>query len=260
MSSDAATNHSLVNTPEKRVLLGAILFVGASLALIAYATWGLGINVPTCLPASQSFDHGSITKHPGKNYEVHFVAKMWKFEPSRVQIPTGSTLDVYVISKDVEHGFQILGTNVNLMVLPGAITSGRVHFEKPGLYSIICHEYCGTGHPNMNAAIEVSDQIADISAEGLPEAGAAGTKILEEKGCLSCHSLDGTAGIGPTWVWGRSVEFTDGSTHVLDETFVRELILHPSKNVVKGYQPLMPALPMSDEEIKQVEEYLKDLK
>ena len=42
--------------------------------------------------------------------------------------------------------------------------------------------------------------------------------------------------------------------------WVRGLILNPSKIVVKGYEPLMPALPLSDEEIRQIEEYLKDLK
>jgi hypothetical protein len=46
----------------------------------------------------------------------------------------------------------------------------------------------------------------------------------------------------------------------MDAAFLREKILHPSKNVVKGYQPLMPELPLTDEEIKQIEEYLKGLK
>src|SRR5690242_18377154 len=179
MATVTAKGSWQVNTAEKRVLLGAILFVAASLGLIAYATWGLGINVPNCLPSSLAFDRGSITKHEGRNYEVHFVAKMWAFEPSRVRIPKSSTLDVYISSKDVEHGFQILGTNVNLMVVPGAITNGRVHFEKPGIYSIVCHEYCGLGHQDMNAVIEVSDQVNDISAEGLPETVSAGRKILE---------------------------------------------------------------------------------
>src|SRR6266581_2348661 len=249
MASEAASDNSQVNTTEKRVLLGATLFIGASLGLIAYATWGLGINVPTCVSASKGFEQAS-------------VAKMWAFEPSRVRVPTGSTLDVYVMSKDVEHGFQILGTNVNLMVVPGAIVNGRVHFAKPGIYSIVCHEYCGAAHHNMNATVEVSDQATDISVDGLPARGASGGKILEDKGCLACHSLDGSAGVGPTFkgMWGKSVELTDGSTHILDADFVRDLILHPSKDVVKGYEPVMPELPLSDEEIRQIEEYLKDLK
>ena len=262
MATVTANGNWNVNTTEKRVLLGAILFVAASLGLIAYATWGLGVTVPTCLPSSAGFEKGSITKHDGKNYEVHFLAKMWAFEPSRVRVPKGSTVEVFIASKDVQHGFQILGTNVNLMVVPGAVVNGRVHFERPGAYAIVCHEYCGAGHQNMSAAIEVSEEATDISAEGLPETESAGRKILEGNGCLACHSVDGSAGVGPTFkgLWGTTAQLTDGSAHRLDAEFVRELILHPDKNVVKGYPPVMPTLPLSDEEIRQIEEYLKGLK
>lgn len=262
MTTGLAGDNTGVNLTERRVLLGATLFIGVSLALIAYATWGLGINVPACVPASKGFEQASITKHEGKNYEIHYVSRMWAFEPSVVRVPTGSTLDLYVVTKDVTHGLQIAGTNVNLMVVPGAITNGRVHFEKAGTYWIVCHEYCGTAHQNMNARIEVSDQLTDISAEGLPTTGATGKKILDEKGCLACHSVDGSPGVGPTLkaIWEKSVELTDGSQRTMDSAFLREKILHPSKNVVKGFQPLMPELPITDEEIAQIEEYLKDLK
>lgn len=257
-----ASDNTRVNPTEKRVLLVATLFIGASLALIAYATWGLGINVPTCVPASKGFEQASITKHGGKNYEIHYVSRMWAFEPRAVRVPTGSTLDLFVVTKDVTHGLQIAGTNVNLMVVPGAVSNARVHFDKPGSYSLVCHEYCGMGHQNMNATIEVSDQVTDISAEGLPEVEAPGKKILAAKGCLACHSVDGTPSVGPTLkgAWGKTVELTDGTTHTLDADFFRELVRHPSQNVVKGYQPLMPQLPLTDEEIKQIEEYLKELK
>jgi len=262
MAKGFASDNTRVNTTEKGVFLGATLFIGASLALIAYATWGLGINVPACVPASKGFEQASVTRHEGRNYEIHYVSRMWAFEPSVVRVPTGSTLDLYVVTKDVTHGLQIAGTNVNLMLVPGAIANGRVHFEKPGTYTIVCHEYCGTAHQSMFGRIEVSDQVKEISAEGLPTAESPGKQILEEKGCLACHSVDGSPGVGPTLKgsWGTTTELTDGNTRTMDAAFLREKILHPSKNVVKGYQPLMPELPLTEEEIKQIEEYLKDLK
>ena len=250
-----------VTGTEKWVLVAAICFTAASLALISYATWGLGINVPTCVPEAKAFDHGSITSLGNKNYEVHFLAKMWVFEPSRVRVPTGSTLDVYITSKDVTHGFQIVGTNVNLMGMPAVITNTRVHFEKPGLYAIVCHEYCGTGHQNMNGMIEVSNEATDISAEGLPSP-EEGRKILDEKGCLACHSLDGSPGLGPTFkgLWGQIVEFTDGTTRKVDASFIKEVILHPEKFSVKGFQPVMPPLPLTDDEIQKIEDYLEGMR
>ena len=249
-----------VNPVEKRVLLGAVVFTGISLSLIAYAAFGLGATVPTCLPKSGLFQHGSVAKRGTKNYELHFLAKMWGFEPSRVRVPVGSTLDVFVTSKDVTHGFQITGTNVNLMVVPFVVTNASVHFEKPGLYPIVCHEYCGAAHQKMNAVIEVSDKVDDISAEGLasPEAGKA---LAEDKGCLACHSLDGTPGVGPSFkgLWGSTAQMVDGSSRVVDADFVKAMILHPSATPVKGFDPVMPELPMTDQEIDEITEYLKEL-
>jgi cytochrome c oxidase subunit 2 len=250
-----------IDSADRRVLLGAVLFTGAGLALIAYAALGLGATVPSCLPNGAVFDHGSVIKHGPKNYEVHFLAKMWAFQPTRVRVPVGSTLDIYVTSKDVTHGLQITGTNVNLMVVPSVITNARVHFGKPGLFPIVCHEYCGAAHQNMNAVIEASDQVDDIFAEGLPSP-EAGKAVAENQGCLSCHSVDGSASVGPTFkgLWGQTVQLADGSSRVVDADFVRAMILNPAATPVKGFMPEMPQLPLNDQEIDQIIEYLKDLK
>jgi cytochrome c oxidase subunit II len=261
MPNDTANVSKKINATEKRALVLAILFVTASLGMIAYATWGLGINVPSCVPQDRLFQHGSIAKHGGKNYEIRFLAKMWGFEPSRVRLPTGSTVDILLTSKDVTHGLQILGTNVNLMAVPGSVTPARIHFEKPGVYFIVCHEYCGAAHESMNGILEVSADASDISAEGL-SSDDAGRKVLDEKGCLACHSIDGTPGVGPTFkgMWGQSTELVSGTSRKVDGAFVREMILHPGQNPIKGFDPVMPELPVNDEEIKMIEQYLEGLK
>ena len=250
-----------VNPVEKRVLLGAVLFTVVSLALIAYASFGVGATVPTCLPKGGLFEHGSVAKRGANTYELHFLAKMWGFEPSRVRVPVGSTLNVFVTSKDVTHGLQIDGTNVNLMALPFVVTNASVHFTKPGIYPVVCHEYCGAAHQKMNAVIEVSDQVTDISAEGL-DSSEAGRALADDKGCLACHSVDGSAGVGPTFkgLWGQTVQLTDGRTRVVDAEFVKAMIQHPAANAVKGFDPVMPELPMTDAEIDQFTEYLRGLK
>lgn len=250
-----------INVFEKRAFLLAVGSVGVSLGLIAYATWGMGINVPTCIPlGTKPFDQASVTKLDGKNYEVHYIARMWAFEPSVLRIPTGSTLDIYAATKDVTHGLLIAGTNVNLMLVPGAIANGRVHFAKPGLYTIVCHEYCGRNHQNMNARIEVSDSIADYSVEGLP--ASEGMKLLDAKGCLACHSVDGSPGVGPTLkgAWGAPVALADGTTRTLDSAMFQQMVRHPDTITVNGYAPVMPAIPLTDNEIAQMEAYLEGVK
>jgi|SRR5579871_2900512 len=250
-----------VNSTEKRVFFGAIFFTAISLCLISYATFGLGITVPTCLPNGAALDKGAIIKHSGRNYEVHFLAKMWAFEPSRVRIPTGSTLEIFTTSKDVTHGLQINGTNVNLMVEPGVINTARIHFSKPGIFPIVCHEFCGTAHQNMNAVIEVTDTAEDISAEGIPDEGG-GRDVADQRGCLACHSTDGTSSVGPTFkgLWGSTVTLADGSTRIVDENFVKSMILHPSATPVKGFEPVMPEFQLNDMEIEELVQYLKELK
>ena len=250
-----------INVLEKRALMGAVVFVMLSLALTAYATWGLGISVASCIPlGTKPFEEASVVKHDGNIYEVHYVTRMWAFEPNVLRVPTGSTLDIYAMSKDVTHGLEIAGTNVNLMVVPGAVASGRVRFNKPGIYTMVCHEFCGKGHQNMNARIEVVDGLSDFAVEGLPS--SPGMKLLDSKGCLACHSIDGSAGVGPTFkgAWGSMVKMTDGSTRTLDATFFSDMVQHPTVYSVDGFAPVMPEISVSADEIKQMEDYLKELK
>jgi cytochrome c oxidase subunit II len=261
MASEPLAVGGKINAMEKLAMVLAIVFVAASLGLIGYATWGLGINVPTCVPQDQLFQRGSIAKIGEKNYQVHFLAKMWGFEPSRVQVPVGSTVEILLTSKDVTHGFQILGTNVNLMAVPGSVTAAHVHFAKPGVYMIVCHEYCGAAHESMNGILAVSADSSDISADGLAS-DDVGRKLLDEKGCLACHSLDGNPSVGPSFkgMMGTTVQLADGTKRKVDPAFVREMILHPAQNPIKGYDPVMPELPVSNQEIKLIEQYLEGLK
>lgn len=58
-------------------------------------------------------------------------------------------------TKDVVHGFEIAGTNVNMMLEPGYISEYVTTFNKPGEYTLLCNEYCGAGHHMMTSKIEV---------------------------------------------------------------------------------------------------------
>jgi len=73
-------------------------------------------------------------------------------------VPAGSDVDIYLTSSDVVHGFNISEKAVNLMAVPGAINKKTVHFEKAGIYKIVCHEYCGIGHHSMEGEIIVYDK------------------------------------------------------------------------------------------------------
>jgi cytochrome c oxidase subunit II len=72
---------------------------------------------------------------------------------------------------------------------------------------------------------------------------ALGKRLYEKKGCVQCHTLDGTSRIGPSWkgIWGKNATLTDRSTRMVDETYVRESILFPQEFARPGYPPSMPS-------------------
>ncbi|MEN3040479.1 MAG: hypothetical protein ABDH66_02940 [Bacteroidia bacterium] len=76
---------------------------------------------------------------------------MWRFEPEIVEVPVNKPVDIFLSAADVTHGFYLSWTNANLMAIPGAVNAYTVKLEKPGVYPIICHEYCGSAHQNMVA-------------------------------------------------------------------------------------------------------------
>jgi cytochrome c oxidase subunit II len=52
----------------------------------------------------------------------------------------------YLTSRDVIHGWQVQGTNLNVEVIPGEIAVLRYTFDKPGSFLTTCNQYCGVGH------------------------------------------------------------------------------------------------------------------
>ena len=99
-------------------------------------------------------DPGLDRTGPGR-YGAVVRGQAWAFNPREIVVPAGSTVDFVITSRDVVHGFHIDETRVNGMVLPGQITRLSHTFEEPGRHLVICHEYCGVGHHNMYATVEV---------------------------------------------------------------------------------------------------------
>ncbi|RXI96239.1 cytochrome C oxidase subunit II [Anaerobacillus alkaliphilus] len=101
------------------------------------------------------FDNPGITKIGEKEYEVVMTLQLFSFTPMNVEVPAGSTVHFRLTSKDVVHGFQIVNTNVNGMIMPGYITDITQTFHEPGEYLVLCNEYCGVGHQFMATTITV---------------------------------------------------------------------------------------------------------
>ena len=141
---------------EKKVIITTLSLIGLFVFSLLYAKGKYKTDLPECLPYNKSYAEPKINKIDSLTYEVFAVAQMWRFEPSEIYIPIGSEVDFYLTSKDVVHGFNISDKNVNMMAVYGAINKTTVKFEKPGIYHIVCHEYCGIGHQTMHAEVIVN--------------------------------------------------------------------------------------------------------
>jgi cytochrome c oxidase subunit 2 len=102
----------------------------------------------------------------GEHYRVYVLAQQFNFQPDPIEIPAGTKVTFYVTSPDVIHGFQIVGTNVNAMVIPGQVSKISARFPEAGDYGIICNEYCGAAHHDMAVNMTVVPEDEFDATEG----------------------------------------------------------------------------------------------
>lgn len=88
-----------------------------------------------------------------------------------------------------------------------------------------------------------------------------GQTISTNRGCVACHTMDGSPGVGPSWLgmWGRVETLTNGRTVVVDEEYFRESLTDPPRKLVEGYPNVMLRYFLEDDEIGALIEFSKQL-
>ena len=89
---------------------------------------------------------------------VRAIGQQYSFTPQCIVLPTDTQVTIRATSADVIHGFLIQGSNVNVMLVPGYISSISTRFATPGNHAMPCHEFCGNGHEGMWGLIQVIDK------------------------------------------------------------------------------------------------------
>ena len=186
-------------------------------------------------------------------------------------------------SLDVIHGFFIPAFRIKQDVVPGKDNYTWFVPTHLGSFDIECTVICGVSHANMLGkaiVVPVSDfeswyfsdaQLPKGMKAATPPAQAEVTanpalSIMNQKSCPACHSIDGTALVGPTLkgLYGRKQIIIDSqgkeSEIIVDEPYLGRAINDPGFEVVKGYPPAMPKTPLTDTELKTMIEYIKTLK
>jgi cytochrome c oxidase subunit 2 len=155
----------------EKIWLGvALLLIVGFIATITYGAIGAGVEMvddaggqvdPQALDQHPNFSDPGVVKTGANEYDVYIVAKQFSYNPGTpdvsrpIRLPANSTVTFHVTSQDVIHGFELAGTNVNAMAIPGQVASLEVEFDEPATYGIVCHEYCGANHHNMEGKVIV---------------------------------------------------------------------------------------------------------
>jgi len=100
---------------------------------------------------------------PDGSVTVRGVGQQYSFTPSCIVVPTDMLITFRMTSADVVHGFLVGDTNINLMLVPGYISSLRARFDRPGTRLMPCHEFCGVGHEGMWARVKIVDKPAFLA-------------------------------------------------------------------------------------------------
>jgi cytochrome c oxidase subunit 2 len=220
--------------------------------------------------------------------EVRVIGFQWSwrfeypqgFSSNTLYLPANKQVLLKMESIDVLHSFWVPEFRIKQDLVPGRVTELRITPTLEGEYQVLCAEICGTSHAYMVSPVVVvsqiayeawvADQVVAYEAElqasaGQPDA-ARGEKLYTEAGCKACHSLDGTAGVGPSWkgLFGQENHpLADGSVVALvDEEYLQESIIAPNNKIALGFNAnAMPSFSyLRDSQVADLVEFIKTLK
>lgn len=281
------------------LLEGIWIFVPTVLLMVIFI-WGYIVYHRMVQPPSDALE----IKVVGKQWTWTFQYEDGRITVGKVYVPIYKPVKLVMSSEDVLHSFFIPNFRVKQDVVPGMYTSVWFNANEPGRHQVYCAEYCGAEHSGMLADVIVLNdaqyeewmkgkepaeqipvagfvsQIKDTQDKrrvqsalnsgdlivGVKKVGLAdqGQRLIQTRGCVACHSLDGAKKIGPTLkgLFEHEVQLDSGQKVKADVNYLRESIENPNAKIVKGYLPSMPTFQgtMSDTELNAVIAYIKSIR
>jgi cytochrome c oxidase subunit 2 len=166
--------------------------------------------------------------------------------PATIVVPVNKPVKVTMSSEDVLHSFWIPAFRTKKDVLPNRYTGYSFTATKTGTYDIYCAEYCGTSHADMSAKIRVVSQAEWddwLKGDECKVKDSDGAGLFRNFGCHTCHTVDGSAKVGPSLkgVWGKEETMSDGRKVKVDSNYFRKSLMQPNADIVRGFTPQMPS-------------------
>jgi len=232
------------------------------LVFVGLAVWGASIFVHLYNP-------------PANALQIFIVGKQWMWkaqhpggqrEINELHVPVGQPVRLVMASQDVIHSFFIPALRIKQDVVPGRYETMWFRADKVGRYHLFCAEYCGTDHAKMGGWVTVMnprDFGNWLQAQGGEQTLAAqGQQLFRRYGCSGCHEPGGTVRApNLDGLFGSPVPLSDGSVVIADESYVRDSILNPKKQVAAGYAPVMPTFAgqISEDDLARLVAYIQSI-
>jgi cytochrome c oxidase subunit II len=228
-----------------------------------------------------------MKKPPQEGVRVTANARMWSFSftydngriTDKLYVPIDSAVIINLNALDVLHSFYIPAFRIKEDMVPG-LANNRTWFQanQLGTYNIFCAEYCGLQHSYMITEVIVMEKADFLAwytdttavAETAPDGAdpvLLGRQLLQAKGCIACHSLDGTQLIGPTFrgAWGKMTPVVTGGTPrevLFDEEYLRRSIYEPDADIHQGFRPgqmISYKGEISEQQLEYLNEFFKSI-
>jgi cytochrome c oxidase subunit 2 len=212
---------------------------------------------------------------PDNALEIHVVAKQWMWrvqhpngarEIDALHVPAQTPVRLVMTSEDVIHDLYLPALRLKQDILPGRYTYEWFTANKTGTFYLTCAEFCGTDHSRMSGKLVIMTpqeyarwSAAQPQGDDLAHQGEA---LFRTLGCSGCHT-PGSSVHAPDLhgVYGRLVHLSDGRTIKADDAYLRDSILLPRKDIVAGFQPIMPSFEgvATEADLIKLIAYLKSL-
>jgi cytochrome c oxidase subunit 2 len=220
----------------------AFWIVATTVGFLGFFYWGASIYL-------------DLERAPAGAYEINVVGRQWMWdvrhpngrrEFDQLHVPVNQAVRLVLSSEDVIHSFFVPAFRIKQDVVPGKIVSTWFNATHEGVYHLFCTQFCGTKHEEMGG------QVVVMSPEGYAQwleqgniSGASATRgreLYTRYGCSGCHDQPSPIH-APSLenVYQRLVPVQDGRFVRADDQYLRDSILLPGKDLVAGYQPIMPS-------------------
>ncbi len=197
-------------------------------------------------------------------------------------IPEDTPIKLTMSSADVIHSFWVPDFRMKQDVFPNRFTTywfqtgklSETDRDNPDLpypnkeHWVFCAEYCGDNHSEMAAILRVVPRKQYAAWIREPFSGdkslvEIGQILYTSKGCVQCHTIDGSSNTGPTWqnLFGSETRYNSAAAWKIDENAIREAVYEPAAKIRQGYPNQMATYQgrINDKELRALIAYMKSI-